>query len=79
VSRNEVTKSREAGTGHTRADISCHSLAMCELHLALAALTHRVLPHIRLFETTERDVRYDFDTLSPNPAKDSKGIRVTIG
>ena len=51
---------------------------MCELHLTLAALTLRVLPHMRLFETTERDVRYDYDTLSPNPVRDSKGIRVTV-
>jgi hypothetical protein len=51
---------------------------MCELHLTLAAMTLRVFPHLRLFETTERDVRYDHDTLSPNPVRESKGIRVTV-
>lgn len=51
---------------------------MCELHLTLAAMTLRVFPRLRLFETTERDVRYDHDTLSPNPVRESKGIRVTV-
>lgn len=51
---------------------------MSELHLVLAALTLWVLPHMRLFETNERDVRYDHDTLSPNPVKESKGIRVVM-
>jgi hypothetical protein len=61
-----------------RAHISARSLAMCELHLTLAALTLRVLPRMRLYQTTVRDIRYDYDTLSPNPVRESRGIRVTI-
>lgn len=40
------------------------SLALCELHLALAALALRVLPRMALYETTERDVVYDYDSKS---------------
>ncbi|XXG98627.1 hypothetical protein Hte_004952 [Hypoxylon texense] len=54
------------------------NLALCELHLALAALTLRVFPHMRLFETTEEDVKYDHDMFVPLVRDDSKGVRVKI-
>ncbi|KAI2616488.1 cytochrome P450 [Hypoxylon sp. NC1633] len=54
------------------------NLAYCELYLALAALTLRVFPHMRLFETTEDDVRYDHDMLVPLTRDGSNGVRVVI-
>lgn len=33
---------------------------------------------MRLFETTEKDVRYDHDMFVPLTHDDSKGVRVTI-
>lgn len=55
-----------------------YSLAFCELHLLLTALTLRVFPQMHLFETTEVDVRYDHDMFVPLAHDDSKGVRVTI-
>lgn len=54
------------------------SLALAELHLALAAVALRVLPHMRLYETTERDVAYDHDMFIPVVAAGSKGVRVVM-
>ncbi|KAI1403068.1 cytochrome P450 [Hypoxylon fuscum] len=54
------------------------NLALCELYLAVAVLTLRVLPHMRLFETTEEDVRYDHDMFVPLTRDESKGVRVVI-
>ncbi|KAI0171940.1 cytochrome P450 [Hypoxylon sp. FL1284] len=54
------------------------NLALCELYLALAALTLRVFPHMRLFETTEEDVKYDHDMIVPLVRDESKGVRVLI-
>ncbi|KAK6218825.1 hypothetical protein LQW54_002751 [Pestalotiopsis sp. IQ-011] len=54
------------------------NLALCELHLGLAALTLRVLPHIRLFETTEEDIRYDHDMLIPIPKAGTNGVRAVL-
>lgn len=51
---------------------------MCELHYALAAVTLRVLPSMRLYETTEEDVRYDHDMLVPMARHGSKGVRAVI-
>ncbi|CAG5157023.1 uncharacterized protein ALTATR162_LOCUS4816 [Alternaria atra] len=53
------------------------NLALCELNLCLAALVLRVLPHMRLFDTTEEDVAYDHDMFVPM-TKDNRGVRVTI-
>jgi hypothetical protein len=36
------------------------------------------MPHMRLYETTERDVRYDHDMFIPVTAEGSTGVRVTI-
>lgn len=54
------------------------SLALCELHLALAALTLRVLPHIQLYETTEEDILYDYDMLVPMPKVGTNGVRAIL-
>ncbi|KAF5019111.1 hypothetical protein F66182_8880 [Fusarium sp. NRRL 66182] len=52
------------------------NLALCELYLSLTALVLRVMPYMRLYETTERDVRYDHDIFIPVTEKGSKGIRL---
>ncbi|KAI1335852.1 cytochrome P450 [Xylariaceae sp. FL0016] len=54
------------------------NLALCELNLALAAVALRVLPKMRLHETTERDIAYDHDMFVPVVEAASKGVRVTI-
>ena len=54
------------------------SLALCEIHFGIAALALRVLPQMRLFETTEEDVLYDHDMFIPMTKAGSKGIRVEI-
>merc|ERR1712000_805452 len=41
------------------------NLALCELHLALAALALRVMPHMRLVDTTQEDIAYDHDMFVP--------------
>jgi hypothetical protein len=58
--------------------LTTDSLALCELHLALAALTLRVLPHIQLYETTEEDIRYDYDMLIPMPKVGTNGVRAIL-
>jgi hypothetical protein len=55
-----------------------NSLAICEMNLLVAALTLRVLPKMRLYETTADDVRYDHDLMIPMPRKGSKGIRAVV-
>lgn len=54
------------------------SLALCELYLSLTALVMRVMPHMTLYNTSERDVRYDHDMFIPVTVKGSTGVRVTI-
>lgn len=54
------------------------SLALCELNLSLSALVLRVLPHMKLYETTEVDILYDHDMFVPCTKESSKGVRVTI-
>ncbi|KXJ89734.1 cytochrome P450 [Microdochium bolleyi] len=54
------------------------NLAMCELHLALAAVVLRVMPYMKLYETTVVDVAYDHDMFIPVVKEGSKGVRVTI-
>lgn len=58
--------------------ILSHSLAQCELFLAVAALTLRVFPRMQLYETSVEDVQYDHDKFVPMTRKESKGVRVTI-
>lgn len=38
----------------------------------------RVMPQLRLYETTEVDVEYDYDLAVPMPKSGSKGIRVEV-
>ncbi|KAI6091587.1 cytochrome P450 [Hypoxylon rubiginosum] len=54
------------------------NLAYCEIYVGLAALVLRVLPKMKLFETTVKDVQWDYDMIIPMPSRDSKGMRVTI-
>ena len=54
-----------------------YSLALCELYLVTAALALRVLPQLKLFDTTYEDIKYDFDALTPQPKKGARGVRVT--
>lgn len=54
------------------------SLALCELYLALTAISLSVLPYMRLYDTTDEDVRYDHDMLIPMAKAGSKGVRVII-
>lgn len=51
------------------------SLALCEIHHALAALTLRVFPRMRLYETTDEDILHDYDLFIPMVKRDSKGVR----
>jgi hypothetical protein len=57
--------------------ISLNSLALCELHLCLAGLALRVIPHMRLQDTTDEDLAYDHDMFIPM-TKHDRGVRVTI-
>ncbi|KAI0111592.1 cytochrome P450 [Daldinia grandis] len=54
------------------------NLALCEMYLGLAALVLRVFPHMRLFETTEEDIQYDYDIVIPMTRADSNGVRAVI-
>ncbi|KAI1094246.1 cytochrome P450 [Rostrohypoxylon terebratum] len=54
------------------------NLALCEMYTLTAAFALRVFPHMRLYETTEDDVRYDHDTAVPAVKSSSKGVRVTL-
>ncbi|KAL2876592.1 hypothetical protein SGCOL_008170 [Colletotrichum sp. CLE4] len=53
-------------------------LAYCELHVAIAAMMLRVLPQLRLYETTDADIEYDYDLAVAMPKKGSKGIRLEV-
>lgn len=52
-------------------------LAYAEAYLALAALVLRVFPRMKLYETTRREVEYDYCMTVAMPVS-HKGIRVTI-
>ncbi|KAJ0318600.1 hypothetical protein COL5a_010577 [Colletotrichum fioriniae] len=45
---------------------------------AIAAMTLRVLPQLRLYETTDADIEYDYDLAVAMPKKGSKGIRLEV-
>ncbi|KAK8875095.1 trichodiene oxygenase [Apiospora arundinis] len=75
--RKELERCQMAFSKGSRACIGMQ-LAYCELHLCLAALTLRVIPRMRLYETTELDVRYDHDMFVPLTHKNSKGVRVLV-
>ncbi|KAJ4865711.1 cytochrome p450 domain-containing protein [Trichoderma breve] len=54
------------------------NLAYCNLFLSVVALTLRVFPRTKLYETGIDDVKYDYDLFVPMPKKESKGVRVVI-
>ncbi|KAF3062236.1 Trichodiene oxygenase [Daldinia childiae] len=78
------SKSRKILTRHmfafSRGGRNCLGMnfALCELYMAVAALTLRVFPRMHLFQTTEEDVAYDYDIFSPMPKASSKGVRVVL-
>lgn len=41
-------------------------------------MTVRVYPQMRLYETTEEDIKYDHDMFNPMPKAISKGVRAII-
>ncbi|KAM4062734.1 cytochrome p450 [Hirsutella rhossiliensis] len=53
-------------------------LAYCELHITIAALVLRVMPHMRLYETSREEVEYDHDEGLAVSKKGSKGVRIVI-
>ena len=55
-----------------------YSLAYCELYFTVSALVLRVLPRMKLFETTQADVKYAGDLFVPRPIRGTKGVRVII-
>ncbi|KAI1393077.1 benzoate 4-monooxygenase cytochrome P450 [Hypoxylon trugodes] len=61
----------------TRSCLGTH-LAYCEIFLMTAALTLRVLPRARLFETTIEDIKYDHDLIVPQTIKGSVSVRVSL-
>lgn len=54
------------------------NLALCELYLMTAAVTLRVLPSAKLYETTVADVKYDFDYTTYQISKKAKGVRIVV-
>lgn len=54
------------------------SLAYCKIYLATVIITLRVIPRMKLYETTSKDVMYDCDYFVPRPVRSSKGVRVTV-
>ncbi|KJZ77761.1 hypothetical protein HIM_02938 [Hirsutella minnesotensis 3608] len=53
-------------------------LAYAELYICLAALTIRVIPHMRLYQTRLSDIDYDYDEVAPRPRRGSKGLRILM-
>ncbi|KAJ0309625.1 hypothetical protein COL516b_002875 [Colletotrichum fioriniae] len=47
-------------------------------YATIAAMTLRVLPQLRLYETTDADIEYDYDLAVAMPKKGSKGIRLEV-
>ncbi|CAA9958673.1 Cytochrome P450 [Pyrenophora teres f. maculata] len=74
--RKDVDKSMLAFSKGSRSCLGMN-LALCEIHLCLSALVLRVIPHMRLTDTTEEDVTYDHDMFIPM-TKHNRGVRVTI-
>lgn len=54
------------------------SIALAEIHLALACLFRPDGPHLQLFETDETDVIVAHDFFFPAVKKDSKGVRTRV-
>ncbi|KAK1707210.1 cytochrome P450 [Colletotrichum lupini] len=75
--RKDVEKGMLAFSKGSRSCLGMN-LALCELNLCLTALALRVLPKMRLYETTDEDVAYDHDMFIPVTKPGSNGVRVTI-
>ena len=58
--------------------IRCCSLALCELHLVTAALALRVIPRMKLHDTSVEDFAYDHETMTPQAKKGARGVRAII-
>lgn len=54
------------------------SLAYCNMYVGLAALTLRLFPRTKLYETGVDDIKYDHDLFAPAPRDTSKGVRAII-
>ncbi|KAH9882455.1 hypothetical protein J1614_000691 [Plenodomus biglobosus] len=74
--RKDVEKGMLAFSKGSRSCLGMN-LALCELHLCLAALVLRVIPQMRLSDTSEDDVRYHHDMFVPC-TKENRGVRVVI-
>ncbi|KAH7398962.1 cytochrome P450 [Phaeosphaeria sp. MPI-PUGE-AT-0046c] len=60
----EVEKSMLAFSKGSRSCLGMN-LALAELHLCLAGLALRVIPHMHLRDTTDEDLAYDYDMFVP--------------
>ncbi|KAF2027534.1 cytochrome P450 [Setomelanomma holmii] len=74
--RKDVERSMLAFSKGSRSCLGMN-LALCELHLCLAGLVLRVLPHMRLHDTTEEDLAYDHDMFIPM-TKHNRGVVYTV-
>ncbi|GJC88005.1 cyrochrome P450 monooxygenase [Colletotrichum liriopes] len=75
--RKDVEKGMLAFSKGSRSCLGMN-LALCELNLCLTALALRVLPTMRLYETTDEDVAYDHDMFVPVPKAGTNGVRVKM-
>ncbi|KAF5531585.1 cytochrome P450 oxidoreductase [Fusarium mexicanum] len=73
--RKDLEKSMIAFSKGSRGCLG-KNLALCELYLSLAALVLRVMPYMRLYETTDRDVRYDHDMFIPMTESGKRPIAI---
>ncbi|GKT52658.1 cyrochrome P450 monooxygenase [Colletotrichum spaethianum] len=64
--------------GHPADHTASDRLAYCELYVAIAALTLRVVENMKLYSTTDADVVYDFDLALGMTKRGSEGIRVEV-
>jgi hypothetical protein len=74
MSRDEVRYVPFSNSSLRRSNFD--SLAYCELYIAIAAITLRVLPLVELFETDEGDVQFDHDLFIPMAKAESLGVRI---
>ncbi|KAF1849264.1 cytochrome P450 [Cucurbitaria berberidis CBS 394.84] len=74
--RKDVERSMLAFSKGSRSCLGMN-LALCELHLCLTALVLRVIPQMRLSDTTDEDLAYDHDMFIPM-TKENRGVRVII-
>ncbi|KAJ0159761.1 Trichodiene oxygenase [Colletotrichum tanaceti] len=75
--RKDVEKGMLAFSKGSRSCLGMN-LALCELNLCLTALALRVLPTMRLYDTTDEDVAYDHDMFVPVPKAGTTGVRAKM-